>query len=81
MVAKDLDMNAVKVATHLDLKIEPVLSAFQYYVAYPEEIDLALEENNLGYERLKAMVPNLRLAIVPIEPGKAKACNVGFLIR
>ena len=62
LVAKDYAMDVYKVAEHLDLKPEQVQSGFHYYETYPEEIDQALEENNLGFERLKAMLPNLQLA-------------------
>ena len=68
MAAKDYGMDAEKVAFHLDLKPEQVKAALHYYESYPEEIDLALTENDLGYERLKAMLPNLQLARTPIEP-------------
>ena len=67
MVAKDFSMDAAKVAAHLDLKPEQVQSGLQYYATYPEEIDRALEENNMGYERLKALLPNLQLASVAVE--------------
>jgi hypothetical protein len=48
------------------LKSEQVRSGFHYYEAYPQEIDQAIEENDLGYDRLKAMPPNLQLATVPL---------------
>ena len=73
MVAKDFGMDAQKVAAHLDLKPEQAQSAFHYYAAYPQEIDQALEENDLGFERLKAMLPNLQLASVPIDANEEKA--------
>ncbi len=41
--------------------LEKVQAGFQYYEIYPEEIDRALEENDLGYERLKALFPNIQL--------------------
>jgi len=68
MVARDFGMDVDKIAFHLNLKPEQVKAGLHYYEVYPEEIDLALEENNLGYERLKAMLPNLELATVPIAP-------------
>ncbi len=67
MVAKDYGMDIEKVAEHLELKREQVQSGFLYYDKYPEEIDQALEENDLGYERLKAMLPNLRLYSMPAD--------------
>ena len=57
-------MEVDKIAFHLDLKPEQVKSGLHYYEAYPEEIDLALEENNLGYKSLKSILPNLDLATI-----------------
>jgi hypothetical protein len=65
MVAQDFGMDVEKIAFHLDLKPEQVQAGLHYYAAYPEEIDLALEENDLGYERLKAMLPTLEKAVLP----------------
>ena len=62
MVAKDFGMDAQKIAFHLDLTREQVEAGMHYYQMYPNEIDLALEENNLGYDKLKAMLPGLKLA-------------------
>ena len=67
LVAKDYAMDVYKVADHLDLKPEQVQSGLHYYENYPEEIDQALEENDLGYERLKALLPNLQLISVPVD--------------
>ena len=67
MVAKGADMNAEKVASHLCLKPEQVQSAIHYYKAYPAEIDQALEENNIGEERLRQMFPNLRVFTFPAQ--------------
>jgi len=67
LVARDYGMGADKVAAHLVLKPEQVRSGFHYYESYPHEINQALEENDLGYERLKAMLPNLQLASVPVD--------------
>jgi uncharacterized protein (DUF433 family) len=74
MVAKDYGSDTEKIAAHLDLKREQVLSGLHYYETYPEEIDQVLEENDLGYERLKALLPNLQLASVPVDPA-SKADN------
>ena len=67
LVARGVGMDAEKVAGHLDLKREQVVSGFHYYEAYPEEIDQALEENDLGYKRLKEILPSLQLASMPVD--------------
>ena len=51
MAARDFGLDVDKIAYHLDLKPEQVKAGLHYYEVYPEEIDLALEENNPGYER------------------------------
>ena len=65
MVAGGYDMDAGKVASHLCLKSEQVQSALNYYKAYPAEIDQAVEENNIGEERLRQLFPNLRVFTSP----------------
>jgi uncharacterized protein (DUF433 family) len=67
MVARGYGMDAEKVASHLCLKPEQVQAAINYYKAYPAEIDQALEENNIGEERLRQMFPNLRVITFPTQ--------------
>jgi len=66
MVAKAYKMDAQKTAAHLVLSCEQVEGAFQYYHAYPQEIDQAIEENDVGYDRLKQMFPNIVRITVPL---------------
>lgn len=61
MVAQDFDMDAERVAAHLHCPAESVQSALNYYRAYPNEIDLAIADNDMGEERLKRMFPNLHV--------------------
>ena len=68
-VARGYGMDMEKTATHLVLKPEQVQSAFAYYAAYPEEIDQAIAENNVGYERLKQMLPGLERITLPAQAG------------
>lgn len=64
-VAKSYALDALKTAAHLSLRPEQVRSALNYYSAYPEEINRALAENAVGYERLREMLPNLEVFEVP----------------
>jgi uncharacterized protein (DUF433 family) len=66
MVARGYGMDVGRTAEHLRLRPEQVQAAFQYYEAFPEEIDRALRENDLGYERLKESLPNLQLVEVDL---------------
>lgn len=67
MVAKGYEMDAEKTASDLSLKPEQVQAAINYYQSYPAEIDQALEENQIGEERLQQMFPNLRVLTVPAQ--------------
>jgi uncharacterized protein (DUF433 family) len=64
LVARSYSMDGEKTAEHLGLKAEQVQAAFSYYAAYPQEIDQALRENEIGYERLKERLPFLQLSEV-----------------
>jgi uncharacterized protein (DUF433 family) len=59
MIAKHYQMDSQNTADHLVLSREQVEGAFQYYRAYTQEIDQAFEENNVGYDRLKQMFPDM----------------------
>jgi hypothetical protein len=54
-------MDVAKTAEHLSLNPEQVQAAVNYYAAYPDEIDQALQENDAGYERLKQSLPSIQL--------------------
>lgn len=79
MVARDYEMDVEKTAQHLGLTHEQVESAFQYYSAYPEEIDAALEENDsLDYDTLKRRLPGLSLfEVVPEGPASVEPESLG----
>jgi uncharacterized protein (DUF433 family) len=61
MVARDFDLDAKRTTAYLQCPIEQVKAALNYYNAYREEIDQALEDNDISEERLKRMFPNLRV--------------------
>ncbi len=59
-IAQGYADNAGKIAQHLNLTTEQVQAALDYAVAYPEEIQQALQENADGYERLARMLPQIQ---------------------
>ncbi|HET6383994.1 MAG TPA: transcriptional regulator [Armatimonadota bacterium] len=61
MVARGFDLDAGRTAAYLQCPVENVIVALNYYQAFPEEIDQALSENDIGEERLRRMFPNLRV--------------------
>ena len=67
LVGKAHGMEVDKTAAHLQLKVEQVRSAFDYYAAFSEEIDDLLEDNRQGPERLKRFFPNLDVFTVNDE--------------
>ena len=79
LVGKAHGMDVDKTAAHLQLKVEQVRSAFDYYAAFAEEIDGLLEDNRQGPERLKRFFPNLDVFTVTdemldkVEPGSSSS--------
>ncbi len=68
MVARDYGMAVDSTATHLGLAPRQVEAALAYYGAHPEEIDQALADNDaMTYERVKELLPDVRLFEVPAE--------------
>lgn len=67
MVARGFDMDAERTAAYLQCPVENVKAALNYYHAYREEIDQALQDNDIGEERLKRMFPNLRVLTFPAQ--------------
>ena len=57
-VAKQYKQDVEKTAEHLSLSPEQVRAALNYYAAYPDEIDAAIEENHVNFDRLREMLPN-----------------------
>ena len=71
LVAKRFDLEAARTATFLQHPIETAQAALNYYSAFGEEIDHALEDNHIGEERLKRLFPSLRVFSTPsIEEGE-----------
>jgi hypothetical protein len=63
LVARGLDMEAQRVAQHLEWPVEKVESALAYAAAYPQEVDPIVDDvETMTYERLKQRIPWLKLA-------------------
>lgn len=65
MVARRFDLDAEQTAAHLEQPIERIRAALHYDAAYRPEIDQAIADNEYGEERLKRLLPNLRVFEVP----------------
>ena len=70
MVARGFDMDAGRTAGYLQCPIEHVTAALNYYNMYRDEIDPALQDNELGEERLKRLFPHLRVFTFPGQDGE-----------
>lgn len=66
MVAKDYSMDTEKTATHFRFPLRRVKAGFHYYEAYPQEIDLAISDNEaMTFEELKRLLPQLEALSIP----------------
>jgi len=65
MVAQGFDLDAERTADYLQCPVGNVKIALNYYDSYRKEIDQALQDNNLGEERLKRLFPNLQVFSFP----------------
>jgi uncharacterized protein (DUF433 family) len=66
--AKQYEMDAARTAAHFDRPIAWVLAAFNYYEAFPSEIELAIEDHlAFDYEALKRALPNVQLIEVSLR--------------
>lgn len=67
-LAQAYHMDAEKVADHLSWPIWLVQAGFNYYEAFPDEIDLAIDENrSMTPEKLKRLLPSLEIIEIPIK--------------
>jgi len=66
MVARSYEMDAAKTAEHLRWPLVKVKAAFNYFEAYPVEIQSALDDND-GYsvDDIKRLFPNARFVTIP----------------
>jgi uncharacterized protein (DUF433 family) len=65
MIARHYDFDAERMARDYPYPVDNIKAAFHYYEAYREEIDQAIEDNNIGYEAMKQLLPGIRLFEVP----------------
>ncbi len=73
MVARGFDLDAGRTAGYLQCPMEHVKAALNYYNLYRDEIDQALQDNDMGEERLKRLFPNLRVFTFPAQDGEQPA--------
>jgi hypothetical protein len=69
MVAWGWDLDAEKTAKYFPIPVHRIQGAFDYYRAYPEEIDRAFAENDSWtFERLKQVHPQINRISVDLGP-------------
>jgi len=67
MIARPREMNAERIAQDYPYPVENIKAALNFYEAHRDEIDQAIEDNHIGYEMMKRLLPNVRLFEVPRE--------------
>jgi uncharacterized protein (DUF433 family) len=67
MIAKRYEMDAERVIKDYPHPLENIKAAINFYDAYQEEIDQAIEDNNIGYESIRRLLPNASLFEVSPE--------------
>lgn len=80
-VARQYSMNPERTAQYFGWPVWRVLAAFNYYEAFPTEIDDAIIENEaMGYERLKRLFPHMTLTDVTVTSAQdPEAANAAYL--
>ena len=73
MVARRFGLDADRVSEHLRYPVETMKAGLNYYEAYRGEIDQALLDNEIGEERLKRMLPNLRVFEVEAQSAERRS--------
>jgi hypothetical protein len=67
-IAREYGMDACKTAEHFDWPVEFVKSAFNYYDAFPEEVEYAIaDQESYDFEKTKRMFPNAIMFPPPSE--------------
>jgi uncharacterized protein (DUF433 family) len=67
MIARRYEMDAESMARDYPYAVENIKAALNFYAAYQDEIDQAIEDNNIGFEAMKRLMPNIRLFEIPKE--------------
>jgi uncharacterized protein (DUF433 family) len=66
MLARPRGMSAERIAQDYPYPVEHIQAALAYYEANRDEIDQAIEENQIGFDAMKRLLPNVRQFIVPL---------------
>jgi uncharacterized protein (DUF433 family) len=69
MVARHYGLDVEKTAAYFPIPAHRIQNAFDYYRAYPEEIDRAIAENEaITFEDIKRLLPHANLVTVHLDP-------------
>jgi hypothetical protein len=72
VTARHYDLDAERTASHFQHPVASAHAALNYYSAYREEIDQAIDDNHVGYEAMKRRLPHIRLFTVPLDKAGAE---------
>ena len=73
MIARQYGMDAERIAQDYPYPVESIKATCNFYEAYREEIDQAIEDNSIGYEAMKRLLPNIRMFEVSKEAANGEA--------
>jgi uncharacterized protein (DUF433 family) len=73
MIARRYDLDAERIAQDYPYPIPNIKAALNFYDAYRAEIDQAIEDNHIGFEAMKRLLPGIRLFEIPQEEISGKA--------
>ena len=68
LIARSYAFDPEQIARKYPYPLAVIQAALNFYGVYREEIDQAIEDNNIGYEAMKRLMPNVKLFTVPSEP-------------
>jgi hypothetical protein len=74
MVARGWDLDVETTATYFPIPTHRIRGAFDYYRAYPDEIDRVIAENEaISFEDVKRLLPHANLITVQLAPEDGEA--------
>ena len=69
MVARGWNLDVETTAKYFPIPVHRIKNAFDYYRAYPEEIDRVIDENEaITFEDIKRVLPHANLITVRLDP-------------
>ena len=76
MVARGWNLDVETTAKYFPIPVHRIQGAFDYYRAYPEEIDRAIAENEaITFDDIERLLPHANLITVQLDPEDGEALS------